>query len=189
MIVNPPLYDNMNEMKNIKSGLPFDPGNTVFQSGNRKKSGLSGRVPTGFTLIEILVVVFIVSLLLSLAALEGVKLRRMANDMNAQANLKSIATSLEVYAAGHDGFYAVSPADNLGYLVEGKYAAQDFTTLNQIGNFRYVIGSIDPQGYDVRAMAVNPVLAGHNYQILAGAKILRSDTSLSNDTDFKSFNG
>jgi len=49
------------------------------------------------------------------------------------------------------------------------------------------LGSIEPWGYDIRAMAINPVLAEHNYQILTGAKILRSDTSLSSDTDFKDF--
>jgi prepilin-type N-terminal cleavage/methylation domain-containing protein len=141
----------------------------------------------GFTLIEIMFVVFIISLLLSLVALEGMKLRRMANEMNAQANLKSIATSFEVYAAGHDGSYAASAVDNLQYLVDGKYAAQDFTTLDQVANFRYVSGSIGPVGYDIRAMAVNPVLAEHNYQIVTGAKILRSDTSLPNDTNFKNF--
>jgi len=141
----------------------------------------------GFTLIEIMLVVFIVALLLSLSALESVKLKRMANDMTAQANLKAIATSFEVFSAGHDGAYVVVPTDNLQYLVDGKYAAQDFTALVQIGNFRYLVGSIQPEGYDIRAMAVNPVLAEHNYQILTGAKILRSDSSLSNDSDFKSF--
>ena len=112
---------------------------------------------------------------------------RMANEMNAQANLKAIATSFEVYAASHDGLYAVSSMDNLQYLVDGKYAAQDFITLGQVANFRYLLGSIEPAGYDIRAMVVNPVLAEHNYQILTGADILRSDTSVSSDTDFKHF--
>ena len=141
----------------------------------------------GFTLIEIMIVVFIVSLLLSIVALEGIKLRRMANEMNAQANLKAIATSFEVYAASHAGAYAQASEENLQFLVEAKYATQDFTALGQVGNFRYIVGSIAPAGYDIRAMAVNPVLAEHNYQILTGAKTLRSDTSVSSDTDFNNF--
>ena len=107
--------------------------------------------------------------------------------MNTQANLKAIATSFEVYAAGHDGSYAVSAMDNLQYLVDSKYATQDFIALGQVANFRYQLGSITPEGYDIQAMAVNPVLAEHNYQILTGAKILRSDTSVSSDTNFKNF--
>jgi prepilin-type N-terminal cleavage/methylation domain-containing protein len=160
MIANLRLYAKINKMKKKKSG---------------------------FTLVEIMFVVFIVSLLLSIVALEGIRLRRMANDMNAQANLKAIATSFEVYAASHDGLYAASSMNNLQYLVEGKYAVQDFIALGQMANFYYVLGSIEPAGYDIRAMAVNPVLAEHNYQILTGAKILRSDTSVSSDTDFKNF--
>ena len=141
----------------------------------------------GFTLIEIMIVVFIVSLLLSIVALEGIRLRRMANEMNAQANLKSIATSFEVYAAAHSGSYAPGNESDLQFLVEAQYATQDFINLGQIGNFRYLVGSILPSGYDIRAMAVNPVLAEHNYQIITGAKALRSDTAVSSDTVFKDF--
>ena len=141
----------------------------------------------GFTLIEIMFVVMIVSLLLSIVAVEGIRLRRMANEMNAQANLRAIATSFEVYATSHTGVYAQASEANLQFLVDGQYAQQDFITSGQIGNFRYVLGSIEPAGYDIRAMAVNPVLADHNYQIITGANILRSDTSVSSDTDFKNY--
>jgi prepilin-type N-terminal cleavage/methylation domain-containing protein len=141
----------------------------------------------GFTLIEIMVVVFIISVLLSIVALEGIRLRRMANEMNAQANLKAIATSFEIYAASHTGVYAPATEDNLQFLVDEKFATQDFITLGQIGNFRYLPGAITPAGYDIRAIAVNPVLAEHNYQILTGAKLLRSESSVPSDTDFKNF--
>ena len=141
----------------------------------------------GFTLIEILSVVMIISLLLSVVAMEGIKLRRMANEMNAQANLRAIATSFEIYATSHDSSYAQANEANMQFLVDGQYAQQDFISTGQLGNFRYVLGSIQPEGYDIRAMAVNPVLAEHNYQIITGANILRSDTSVSSDTDFKSF--
>ena len=141
----------------------------------------------GFTLVEIMFVVMIISLLLSIVAVEGIRLRRMANEMNAQANLRAIATSFEVYATSHTGVYAQASEANLQFLVDGQYAQQDFITSGQIGNFRYVLGSIEPSGYDIRAMAVNPVLADHNYQIITGANILRSDTSVSSDTDFKNY--
>ncbi len=142
---------------------------------------------SGFTLIEIMIVVFIVSLLLSIVVVEGLRLRKMANEMNAQANLKAIATSFEVYAAAHDGSYITSPVNNLQYLVDGKYIGQDFTTLDQIANFRYSVGSIQQDGYDIRAIAMNPALADHNYQITNGGILKRSDTSVSSDTDFKNF--
>lgn len=142
---------------------------------------------SAFTLIEIMLVVFIVSLLLSVVTLEGLRLRRLANEMNAQANLKAIATSFEVYAAAHDGRYAPADSDDLQFLVEAKYATEDLIILERLGNFRYTGSAITPAGYDIRAIAVNPVLAEHNYQIITGAKILRSDTSASSDTEFRSF--
>ncbi len=141
----------------------------------------------GFTLTEIMVVVFVISLLLSMVGLEVVRLRRIANEMNAQANLKSIATSFEVYAASHDSVYAPVDEDDLQFLVEAKYANIDFISQGPAGNFRFLAGSINPQGYDIRAMAVNPLLAEHNYQIVTGAKLLRSDSSASGDTNFKDF--
>jgi prepilin-type N-terminal cleavage/methylation domain-containing protein len=141
----------------------------------------------GFTLIEIMVVVFIISLLLSIVALEGIRLRRMANEMNAQANLRAIATSFEVYAASHEGAYAQSNESDLGFLIEAKYGTVDFIAAGPSGNFRYLAQTITPAGYDIRAMAVNPVLAEHNYQIITGAKILRSNTSIASNTDFKDF--
>jgi prepilin-type N-terminal cleavage/methylation domain-containing protein len=141
----------------------------------------------GFTLTEIMVVVFVISLLLSMVGLEVIRLRRIANEMNAQANLKSIATSFEVYAASHDSVYAPTDEDDLQFLVEAKYANIDFISQGPTGNFRFLAGSISPQGYDIRAIAVNPLLAEHNYQIVTGAKLLRSDSSASGDTNFKDF--
>ena len=142
---------------------------------------------TGFTLVEIMFVVFIISFLLSMAVVQGVVLRKKANEANTQANLKSIASSFEIYAAGNGGVYAPGDESNLQFLVDAKCAPQDLVAIGQIGNFRYIAGSISPTGYDVRAMAVNTVLADHNYQITTGGAIRRSDTADSGDTDFKDY--
>jgi prepilin-type N-terminal cleavage/methylation domain-containing protein len=142
---------------------------------------------SGFTLVEIMFVVFIIAFLLSVAVIQGVRLRKMANEANAQANLKGIAGSFEIYAAGHDSVYAPGDESTLRFLVDARCATQDLVSIGQIGNFRYVVGSINPVGYDVRAMAVNNVLADHNYQITTGAMIRRSDSANPGDTDFKNY--
>jgi len=142
---------------------------------------------SAFTLVEIMFVVLIVSLLVSLAVVEGVTLRKKANEANVQANLKGIASGFEIYAAGHSGAYAAGNESNLQFLVDAKCTSQDFVSMAQLGNFRYVVGSINPSGYDVRGMAVNTALADHNYQISTGGRIARSDTSQSSDTDFKDY--
>lgn len=142
---------------------------------------------SGFTLVEITFVVLIISFLVSLAVVEGVTLKKKANEANAQANLKGIASGFEIYAAGHGGSYASGNETNLQFLVDAQCSSQDLVSIGQIGNFRYLVGSINPTGYDLRAIAVNSALADHNYQILTGGQIKRSDTSGPQDTNFKDY--
>lgn len=140
----------------------------------------------GFTLIEIMMVMAIVALIVSVAVVEGVQFRKQANEANCMGNLKAIATGFEIYAARHAGSYASQEETNLQFLIDDGCLYKDLI-MAQIGNFRYVIGSINLTGYDIRGLAVNPVLADHNYQIITSAILNRSDTSVSSDTDFKSF--
>ena len=141
----------------------------------------------GFTLVEIMVVMAIVALLVSVAVVEGVQFRKQANESNCVANLKAIASGFEVYSARHSGIYAPSGQASLQFLIDDGCFFQDLISMDQIGNFRYVIGSVDAAGYDIMALAINPALADHNYQILTGGILKRSDTSVSSDLDFKNF--
>ncbi|MEK6727599.1 MAG: prepilin-type N-terminal cleavage/methylation domain-containing protein [Candidatus Omnitrophota bacterium] len=141
----------------------------------------------GFTLIEIMIVLAIIALLVSMAIVEGVQFRKQANESNAQVNLNTIATGFEVYAARHSGVYAQGTESNLEFLVADGCLFQDLVNIGQIGNFQYTVGSIGPGGYDMRAMAVNPALSDHNYQIVTGGQLRRTDTPSPSDTDFKIF--
>ncbi|MFY9402217.1 MAG: type II secretion system protein [Candidatus Omnitrophota bacterium] len=141
----------------------------------------------GFTLVEIMFVVLIISFLLSLVVIQGTELKKRANESNAQANLKAMAAAFEIYAAANNGAYAPGQETNLQFLIDAKCATQDFLSLNQVGYYRYVAGSISPSGYDIRALAVSEALAGHNYQITTGARIKRSDTPGPTDTNFKDY--
>jgi len=141
----------------------------------------------GFTLVEIMVVMAIVALLVSAAVVEGAKLKKQANESNCMANLKAIASGFEIYAARHSGVYAPADEANLGFLIDDGCLFQDLTNLAQLDNYRYLIGSASPAGYDIRGLAVNPALAEHNYQILTGGVLKRSDTSVASDLDFKDF--
>lgn len=134
-----------------------------------------------------MMVMAIVSLLVSVAIIEGVQFRKQANESNCMANLNAIASGFEIYSARHSGLYAQQEEFNLHYLIADGCLFQDLVLLNQVGNFRYVVAFIGQAGYDLRALAVNPALADHNYQIVTGGSLLRSDTSVSSDTNFKSF--
>jgi len=139
----------------------------------------------GFTLVEIMFVIFIISFLLSMAVIQGVQLRKKANESNAQANLKGIASAFEIYAAGNGGLYAPGSESNLQFLVSARCSAQDFVSIGQVGNYRYVAGSINIDGYDIRAIAVSPALADHNYQVTTGGLLKRSRTSSPGDVSFE----
>ncbi|MCX5700830.1 MAG: type II secretion system protein [Candidatus Omnitrophica bacterium] len=139
---------------------------------------------SGFTLVEIMFVVFIISFLLALAVIQGIKLRKMANESNAQCNLKTIASGFEIYAAGHGGSYAQSNETSLQFLVDAKCIPMDFISLPQLANFKYLVGGIEYSGYDIRAVAVSTALADHNYQILTGGAIKRSASSSPGDLSF-----
>jgi len=141
----------------------------------------------GFTLVEIMLVVAVIALLVSVAIVEGVQLRKQANESNCQANLKAVASGFEVYSARNSGAYAPGNQINLQFLVDSECLFQDLVNIGQIGNFRYAVGSVAPGGYDIRAMAVNPALANHNYQITTGGMLRRSDTADSADTNFKDY--
>jgi len=141
----------------------------------------------GFTLIEIMVVMAIVALLVSVAIVEGVQFRKQANESNCMANLKAIASGFEVYSARHSGAYAPGDEPNLQFLIDDGCLFQDLISMSQIGNYRFVVGSVNAAGYDIMGLAVNPALADHNYQIVSGGVIKRSETSVSSDLDFKEF--
>lgn len=140
----------------------------------------------GFTLAEIMVVMAIVGLLVSVAVVEGVQMRKQANESNCMANLKAVASAFEVYSARHAGLYAPDAMTSLQFLVDDGCLYQDISN-TQIGNFQYVIGQASQAGYDIRAMAVNPALGEHNYQIITGGTLRRSLSPVSSDTDFKEF--
>jgi len=140
-----------------------------------------------FTLVEIMIVVAIVALLTSVAIVEGVQLKKQANEANCLGNLKAIASGFEIYSAGNAGVYAPGDQVNLQFLVDSGYLFHDLVKIAQTGNFCYTVGSITPVGYDIRAMAVNSTLANHNYQIITGGAMRRSDTASPLDTDFKAY--
>jgi prepilin-type N-terminal cleavage/methylation domain-containing protein len=142
---------------------------------------------SSFSLIELMIVVAIISLLVSVSILEGVKLRIQANESNAQANLRAIASAFEVYAARNNGVYAPAQVSDLQFLVAEKYLYQDLVSSGRVGNYNFVIGSASEAGYDIRAMAVNSRVAGHNYQILTGGVLKRSNTAETADAEFLNF--
>ncbi|KUK79545.1 MAG: hypothetical protein XD95_0310 [Microgenomates bacterium 39_7] len=66
---------------------------------------------SGFTLLELLIVITIIGILTSLAMVSYSSAQRRARDSQRQADLKAIQNALEQYYADHDGNYPSSVDD------------------------------------------------------------------------------
>ncbi len=75
---------------------------------------------SGFTLLELLIVIAIIGILASLAAVSYSSAQRRARDSQRQADLKAIQNALEQYYADNDGNYPGGDCDpGVGYLPDG----------------------------------------------------------------------
>lgn len=75
---------------------------------NKRSGSTTLTTRSGFTLVEIMIVVAIIALLAAIGIPSLLNARRTANDSAAFANLKSVATELETYVAQDaNGLYPV----------------------------------------------------------------------------------
>ena len=100
-----------------------------------------------------------------------------ANQMSAQATLKTISTALESYAAFNmQGAYPTDISD----VVTGSppYLTRDFIDDSPIHGYNYICGSLAITGYSCSA---NPVLCNQTgsktYTITTGSVLAEADCS------------
>ncbi len=124
----------------------------------------------GFTLVEIMVVVFIIALLSVFAIPNLLRARITANESVVQAGLKILSTCIETYAAVNDGNYA--PADNTTTDTYLRTAAPPY--LNKVycaqtlNGYTYTC-DIDLAAYSITATASSCGITGNsNFTITTG---------------------
>ncbi len=92
------------------------------------------RASTGFTLVELLVVIGIIALLISILLPALGKAREQANNVKCMSNLKQLATAMMLYSNAHKGKFA--PNINGGGWGGGQPAtAQEWYHEERIGRF------------------------------------------------------
>ncbi len=116
----------------ISKSPGIDYGNTC--SGvDKKKRFLS---LTGFTLVEIMIVVAIIAVLAMLAIPNVLRARMTANESAAKATIQSISNAYETYATANNGVYPDAETDLLPVVLGGTAdpsylnAAYDGQTIN-----------------------------------------------------------
>jgi prepilin-type N-terminal cleavage/methylation domain-containing protein len=74
------------------------------------------RAQSGFTLIELMIVVVIIGILAAIAIPNFSSLQSRAKEGSTKANMHAIQLAAEDYSVQHDGFYAVAASDVLALM-------------------------------------------------------------------------
>ena len=122
---------------------------------------LVSRKCSGFTLIELMIVIAIISILSSILAPNFVRVRAQGHLIACKSNLKNIATCCELYAIDHDGRYPQS----LSVLTEvsmGGYLKQ-IPTCPEVGSDTYsgnYVSQANPDMYTIFCAGLNHTAVG-----------------------------
>ncbi|MCM8782470.1 MAG: prepilin-type N-terminal cleavage/methylation domain-containing protein, partial [Candidatus Omnitrophica bacterium] len=127
----------------------------------------------GFTLVEIMIVVAIIALLAAIAIPNLLRARVNANESNAQATLKTIATACESYASANNGNYPTAISDLTG--ATPAYLNEDYTASARNG-YTFACPTLTTSGYTCTAVPVTLNTTGtKSFSICTGA-VLREAT-------------
>ena len=130
----------------------------------------------GFTLVEIMIVVAIIALLAAIAIPNLLRARITANESAAQANLRTISTALENYAAANNGSYATDESDLLAPNADPPYLNQSFCG-NTIQGYTYSC-TLAATGYTVTATPASCGTSGtKTYTIETGGVLSSANCS------------
>ncbi len=127
---------------------------------------------SGFTLVEIMIVVLIIALLATIAIPNVLRARVNAHDASAQAALKAIATAMETYLATND-FYPTTTTALIG--ASPPYLQVDYFTGSAFSGFTFAVdGVLTGQIYSVTATPASANLGSASYTITTGAVLVEN---------------
>lgn len=135
------------------------------------KKGIYKAEVKGFTLVEILIVIAIVSILVTIAIPHLVRAKMNAQEVAAQATLKAIAAACENYSAANSGIYPTVMADLIG--VTPPYLSKDYTAASYQG-YDYDCVPLEESGYTCTAIPTTCGQTGPRDFVITTGSILTS---------------
>ena len=121
---------------------------------NEREEAMLLNKKSGFTLVEIMIVVAIIALLAAIAIPNLLRAKVSANDATAQATLKTLATASETYATANNGNYPLDETSLTG--ATPPYTNKNYCTGASMAGFTYGC-TFGAGAYTYKA---NPVTAG-----------------------------
>ncbi len=122
---------------------------------------------SGFTLVEILIVVVIIAMLALMAIPNLLRAKITSNETVVQANLKAIGSALENYAV----INVVYPAATDTLIGDAPpYINRDFFTGDHSG-YTYTVTSLSDYAYTITATPMSASTGTHTYVLTTGAII------------------
>lgn len=118
----------------------------------------------GFTLIEMMLVVAILAALAAIVIPNAIRSRITANETFAKAHLNTIATAIEQYGMGHNGYPTTTTQ-----LLSGAppYLNVDFFNGSYKG-YQYQVIALGPGGYEITAVPAGSSQGLRSYTISTG---------------------
>jgi prepilin-type N-terminal cleavage/methylation domain-containing protein/prepilin-type processing-associated H-X9-DG protein len=111
-------------------------GAKLFSKERIMRSRRSDRGLTGFTLVELLVVIGIIALLISILLPALNRAKRAANTIKCSANLRSITQAMIMYASDYKGYILGSPNTTGAFLAGASYSNTTTPGINQIWDWQ-----------------------------------------------------
>ena len=125
---------------------------------------------TGFTLVEIMVTVMIVTLLAAIAIPSLLRARAGAYDSMAQSTLKAISTAMETYATTKSRY----PPDTTSLTnIAPPYLSTDYFTGIHSG-FSYTPDSLTSSAYSITAAPTSSTLGNPSFTITTGGLLIQN---------------
>ena len=126
---------------------------------------------SGFTLVEIMIVVLIIALLAGIAIPGLLRSRVNAHDAAAQAALKVIATAMETYLSTN----SVYPSTTTALAgASPPYLQVDYFNGNTYSGFTFTLDLLSSAQYSVTAAPLSANLGSASFTITTGAVLVKN---------------
>ncbi len=126
---------------------------------------------SGFTLVEIMIVVLIIALLASIAIPNILRARINAHDASAQATLKAIGTSMETYLTTNNA-YPTTITALTGALP--AYLQVNYFDGNTYNGFIFTSDTMTSEIYSVTAEPASASLGSASFTISTGSVLVEN---------------